>query len=342
MSLRNLSLITAILFVASIFVYVNENKRGTDLLAGSDYIKGLDINEIQKIILTFDDDKKLSLSRDSKRFVLDNHKSYPASTDKVNDLIYKIASIQVKERVDSEVDEKDLVKYELGSDQRKYQVELFDSEGKRTVAFSVGKSQKGKGNFLTKEGTKEVYLSKQNLILNSSYKDFISTFLLELKKDDIEKVSLSADKNIEFVKKDNQFVIETPGGDKFKKEKVEEYTGSFSSIQFDDFFSIDEPQIRSLSFDRDIKIHLKNRLIYRVSLAKDKEDYFVRLSALMEDPQKKFVVSQNDGKEELKKIEDVIQAQEKAQKINSERAPWVYKVDKAVYEKLAKGSKFFL
>ena len=73
MKLQTLSLTTFVLFIASIFVYINENKRGTDLLTGSDYVKGLDINKIQKIDLSFSGDKKITLSRDSNRFVLENH-----------------------------------------------------------------------------------------------------------------------------------------------------------------------------------------------------------------------------------------------------------------------------
>ncbi|MGB0454444.1 MAG: DUF4340 domain-containing protein [Bacteriovoracaceae bacterium] len=342
MKLKTLSIFTAVLFAASIFVYMNENKRGTDLLTGSDYVKGLDINKVQKISLSFSGDKKITFTRDSNRFVLENHKSYPASTDKVNDLIYKIASIQVKEKITSGADEDDLKNYELNKDKRKYLVELFDNDGKKTVSFSVGKSHKGKGNYLYKEGKKEIYLSQENLWLNSSYKDFINTVLLEVKKDDIEKVSLSSDKTMEIVKKDKEFVVEAPTDKKYKKEKAEEYAKSFSSVRFDDFYSLTEPKVQTLNFNKDIKIKLKNKLIYKVSLAKDKEDHFVKLTALLEEAPKQFVVRQDDGKEELQKIEDVIKAQGDAQRINMEKGAWVYKVNKSVYEKLAKDSKFFL
>ena len=342
MKLKTLSIFTSILFLASIFVYTNENKRGTDLLTGSDYVKGLDINKIQKISLNFSGDKKITLTRDSNRFVLENHKSYPASTDKVNDLIYKIASIQVKEKIASGADEDDLKKYELGKDKRKYLVELFDNDGKKTVAFSVGKSHKGKGNYLFKEGKKEIYLSQENLWLNSSYKDFVNTVLLEVKKDDIEKVSLKSDKNLEIVKKDKEFVVENPTDKQYKKEKAEEYAKSFSSVRFDDFYSLTEPKVQALNFDKDIKIKLKNKLIYKVSLAKDKDDHFVKLTALLEEAPKQFVVRQDDGKEELQKIEDVIKAHGDAQRVNMEKGAWVYKVNKSVYDKLAKDSSFFL
>ena len=53
MKLKNLSILTGLLFVISVFVFINENKRGTDLLGGSDYIKGLDVNKIQKNYIKF-------------------------------------------------------------------------------------------------------------------------------------------------------------------------------------------------------------------------------------------------------------------------------------------------
>jgi hypothetical protein len=342
MKLKTLSIFTSILFVISIVMYVNENKRGTDLLAGSDYIKGLDINKVHKIVLSFKGDKKITLTRDSSKFVLEDHKSYPASTNKVNDLIYKIASIQVKEKVASSVGEDDLKKFELDEKSSQYKVELVDNDGKKTVSFRVGKAHKGKGNYLVKEGKEEVYLSDSTLWLNSSYKDFINTVLLEVKKDEIEKVSLNSDKKIEIVKKDNDFVIEEPAGKKFKKEKASEYASSFSNIRFEDFYSVTEPKIQGLKFEKDVRVKLKNQLIYRVSLAKEKDDHFIKLRALLEEAPTQFVVKKDDGKEELQKIEDTIKAQSEAQKVNLERGAWVYKIDKSTYEKLAKKSQFFL
>lgn len=342
MKLKTLSIFTGVLFIISLFVYSNENKRGTDLLTGSDYVKGLDINKIQKISLSFSGDKKITFTRDANKFVLENHKSYPASTDKINDLIYKIASIQVKEKITSNANDSDLSKFELNKEKRKYLVELFDNDGKKTVAFSVGKSYKGKGNYLLREGKDEVYLSKKSLWINSSYKDFINTVLFDVKKNDIEKISLSSDKDIEILKKDKEFVVEHPSDFKFKKEKVEEYTKNFSFVKFNDFYPVTDSKVKSLKFDKNVKLQLKNKLIYKISLAHEKDEHFVKLSALLEEAPKKFVVRQDDGKEELQKIEDVIKAQGEAQKINIERGVWVYKVDKSVYEKLAKNSKFFL
>ena len=151
MKLKTLSILTTVLFVVSVFIHIHENRRGTDLLSGSDYIKGLDIEKVNRIVLSFQNDKQIVLTRSSNKFILENFNSYPASTEKINDLIYKISNIQVKEKVSSNVDEEDLAKWELDNKSKKYLVEFFDNDGNKTVSFRVGKSNKGRGNYLYKE-----------------------------------------------------------------------------------------------------------------------------------------------------------------------------------------------
>ena len=342
MKLKTLSILTGVLFAISIVVHINENKRGTDLLEGSDYIKGLDVGKVQKIALTFKDNKKLVLTRDSGRFVLESHKSYPAASDKVNDLIYQIASIQVKEKVLSDSGEGDFKKYELDEKSRHCLVELFDNDGKKTVSFSVGKSYKGKGRYLFKEDSKEIYLSQSGLQIPSSHKDFVDTMLLDIKRDDIEKISIRGGTQIDLAKQDQSFVVESPKNKKFKKEKAEEYAKSFTSLKFDEFYSHSGPSVQSLQFRRDIKIQLKNRIIYHLKLASNKSDYYVKLNALMNEVPRQIVINKDDGKDKLQNVENIIKAQGTAQRFNQEKASWVYKIDKTVYEKIVKDSTFFL
>ena len=342
MSLKTLSLLTGSLFIVSVLVFVNESRRGTGLLSGSDYIKGLDVETIQKIVLHFDGEKKTILTRDGQRFVLEGHKSYPAASDKVNDLIYKIASIEVKEEVSSNADEELLKQFELDEKSRKYFIELFDNDSKRTVAFRVGKSSKGKGHYLFKEGKESVHLSLSSFWLNPSHKEFVDTNLLSLKQDEIDRLTLTNSK-IELVRKDKEFTFAgTSANKKFKKEKAEEYVKNFAFLRFDDFFTPGETEVRTLKFNRKIRIQMKNKLVYQLSLAKKKDSYFAKLNALVHELPDKVVVRQDDDKEKLQKIEGMIKAQEVAQKINREKSAWIYKIDKSVYEDIVKDSKFFM
>ena len=341
MKLKNLSILTGILFVISIFVFINENKRGTDLLAGSDYIKGLDVSKIQKIVLNFKEKDKLVLSRDGERFVLESHKSYPAASDKVNDLVYKIASIQVDKKIASSVREEDLKKYELDEKSRQFSVELFDNDNKKTVSFRVGKSDKDK-SYLFKEGEGDVYLSRNKVWFNSSYKYFVNTVLLNVKSDDVVKIHLKSNAEIEIVKKEKDFIVTQPPGKQFKKEKALEYAQSFTVVRFDDFYSVNEPEVQGLRFTKEIKLQLENKLIYEMSFAKKKKEYFVKLQARVEEAPRQIVLKKSDGAEKLKDVENVIESQATARIFNLEKGRWVYKISESLYEKLLKNSKFFL
>ena len=206
----------------------------------------------------------------------------------------------------------------------------------------MGKSNKGKGNYLYRERKKDIYLSKENLWLNSSYKDFINTVLLNVPKDDVQKVTLKTDQELQIVKKENSFIIPGEMKKKIKQEKAKDYLQGLSNLRFEDFLTVTEPKAQGLKFSKDVEIELENKLVYKISMAEEGDDYFVRLAALLNEAPKQFVVKKDDGKEELQKIEDVLKAQAEAQKLNMEKGAWVYKVNKSVYEKLAKETKFFL
>ncbi|MCY4643800.1 MAG: DUF4340 domain-containing protein [Bacteriovoracales bacterium] len=342
MKLKTLSILTGFLFAISIVVFLNENRRGTDLLSGSDYIKGLDIGKVQKIALHFKEGKKITLARSDSRFILEDHKSYPAASNKINDLIFQIASLRVREKVGSNVGEDDLKKYELDQKSKQYLVEIFDNDGKKTVAFRVGKDYKGKGNYLYKEGGKDVYLSENPFRLNSSPKDFINTILFDIGKEKIEKIELESQAKIELAKEGDAFVVKTPSKKKFKKEKIDEYVGSFSSVGFEDYYSYSDPKVRGLNFNKQIRVLLKNKLIYRMGLAKDKKNHFIKLNASIDESSQKIVIHKDDGQDKLKNIEDVVKAQGKAQRINLERGGWIYQIDEATYKKLVVGTSFFM
>ena len=252
MSLRILSAVTGFLFVISLGVFYMENRKGVDLVEGSDYIKGLDVEKINKISLSFTGDKSLTFERDGTKFVISNHKAYPASTKKINDLIYKIASLQVKEKVASKPSEKDLEEYELNPKSRRYFIEIYDNSGAKTVSFFVGKSQKNRGNYLYKEEGDAVYLSRETIDLDSSHQDFLDIVLIDIKKDEIESVELETDDIdvIELVKKDKKFSLVKPPKKDFKEEEVEEYFGNFSNLRLDGFYKHDEKEVQVLSFDK--------------------------------------------------------------------------------------------
>ncbi len=138
------------------------------------------------------------------------------------------------------------------------------------------------------------------------------------------------------------FFIFSPKKAKLKKETLEDYTKAFSTIRFDDFFQYNENKVEKLNFDTNIQLELENQLIYDLQLAKEKEDHFLKVSARVLEPKSEFVINQNDGEEELKKIQNIVEAQATAQRVNRLKSSWIYKINKDTYEKIVKDKKFFL
>ena len=342
MKLKPLAILTSVLFLISIIVFINENKRGTDLLLGSDYIKGLDVEKIKEIIVIPKDASKISFMRDGAKFLLRDHKSYPASSAKVNELIYKIASIQVKEKIAGGAGDDMLKKFELDSTSRKYLIEIIDNDGKKTVSFSVGRSSKGRGYYLFSEKSGDIYLSKSDFTISSSHQGYINKTFLGLKKDSISEVIIQEKSIIKLVSNGARFIMDSPKGKKIKEDKISEYMDNFSSISFEDYYEHNSPQVQSLRFGQGVDVHLKNKLVYKMRLAKKGDDCFIKASAHATNIPKQIVVGKEDGDEKLKNVEDIINAQKEYQRFNEERASWVYKINRSTYDNLLKGLSFFL
>lgn len=340
MKLKHLSILTACLFFLSLVVFGLKNQRGNDLIAGSDFIKGLDVNSIHKIKISFKEGEAISLKRDENKFVLSDHNSYPASNSKVNDLIFKIANLQVKEKIASSVEDGDLKAYELDEVGRHYLVEIFDFKESNIVSFRVGKSKNG-GRYLFREGKNDVYLSKNSLWLNSTYKSFVDTLLVKFNKEEVERITLQSDRAIDLLKNEDKFIVKSPEGVKFSDKKIDEYVSSLGQIRFEEYYKYNDPSVFDLEF-KETKIKLKNGLVYKIDLAEKKEDRYLKVNALIDEMPQQFTVSQSDGVDKLQDIEDVVKAQSEAQLFNLEKAGWVYKVDKSVYEKLLKKSNYFI
>ena len=211
-------------------------------------------------------------------FSLKAHQSYPADTEKINDLVYKIANIQVKKKVTKASNKKTLQSYNLG-EKPKYLIQFFGKEGKRTLSLQVGKNSKEGGNYLLREGKKDVYLSLEPLWFQSSPRNFIDSVFIDIKQKDIESIFFKSPRAFKFFKKGEDFALEIPKRGSFKKDKVKDYARIFNLLRFDEFYLRGASEVSSLNFTQAIDIILSNGTIYHLTLAKKKTDHFVKLEA---------------------------------------------------------------
>ncbi len=343
MKLKTLVISTVSLFMISLIIFFNENKRGSDLVSGSEFIKGLDVSKIHKIVLTGTENKKVVLIRDNDRFLVENKKGYFASSDKINDVVYKIASLQVREKVSEKSNEEDLKKYQLDPNSRSYLVEVFDNDDKKTVSFSVGKNYKGKGNYLIKSSSDDIYLSQTPFGIELDTSFYINSNLISLNKNEIEKIEIKDSKNEFLINASGEKItLEGVKKKKVKEEKLKECLDAFSSVKFKDFYNSSDEKVRDLQFNKTSRIHLKNGLIYALSFSKLKDDIYVKVNALTNEIPKQIVVNQDDGQDKLKNIQNMVEAAGIATRVNTEKGSWIYSINENIYQKIAPKIDFFL
>ena len=339
MSLKKLSFLTATLFILSVAVYINENRRGSDLLAGSYYITGLDVGSIERIVIGLAGEEKITLAKKGERFILEGHKSYPAATDRVNELLFQITGIEVAEKTVSEASEEDIVAYELDEESKKYSLSLVNREGNELAGFSVGKSYRGRGDYLLKNGEKDIYLSKAPLGIGTTYKSFVDTALFSIDEAEVEHLELKGNgRAMVFSGPAGNLTFQGPGGQNFKKEKIDEYLGALGTLRFEDFFTENDTEIQRVNFNRNLTIRLAGGLVYEASFATREENYWVRLKASVHEGQRAQTPDEEDSTANVSKV---VEAQAQAERVNREHSSWIYKIGQAAFERMIKEASFF-
>ena len=260
-------------------------------------------------------DNDIILTKRDDTFFLEKHKLYPADSGKVNDLLYKIASIEIKAKITSSASEQNLKDYELNEELKRVGIKLYDNTGKEILSFRVGKEQSGRGNYLLKNGEKVVYLSGNPLYIGSSSDTFVDKTLLAVKEEEIEQILVNSKK---------------------KKEK-ENYADFLKNLVFANYFTTTDLETKNLKFTRKISVHLKNKLIYNIALAKKGDDYFVKIDASVDETiPKEVVIRKDNAKEDIENAGNIFEIQSKARFFNKRKSNWIYKIYKSSYEGLVK------
>ena len=149
-TILKLSLVTLGLFVLSIFTYRWDHYRGVDLVSGSEFVSSLDIDKISSFTIKGKKGELLVFERSGENFNLKNFSGYPTSSNAVSDLIYKLLSLTVKEKITQSI--KDFKKYGVGEKEANLHFSFLNEKGKEVLGLYVGNSYKGSANYVRLSG----------------------------------------------------------------------------------------------------------------------------------------------------------------------------------------------
>jgi hypothetical protein len=330
--IKKLTTLTIILFAASLLLHLNDSQVSNDLASGSDFIKGFNPAQANKIIIKKENSEALTLRRLNQSYVMSEHYNYPAENDKINVLLFKIADIKVLELISKS--KGDFEKYNLTDDKSKIEVQVYNNQEELMLNFLIGKDKNNKGQYIRFKDKKDIYLTDSLLSFSTDMDSYIKKTINIQESKNIQNVNASLNgNNIEIVKKDNNYKL-TKKNKSIKDDEVKDYVSKLGSVTFQNVKPRNSAESASLNFDQQLSIIDKNKIITSIEIASHSKKYFVRLSSSIKDAPKEVSLGKNDSDEKLKNIDEMIKAQQKSQEFNLKHSGWVYEVSENTFNNL--------
>lgn len=170
-TLKKQFVLLALLWIISLGVYWNEHRRGGDFQIGQEFLKGLDITQIDKLVMRDNSGKEMIFKRMGEGFVMENLYNYPAHHGRLNDILFDLSKIVVSAKVSSDKDRH--LRYSVASDKGKQTFELYDRRGQLMVKFYVGEEYKPVGRYIRKEGDDSTYVTQGGITIEFDEERYI-------------------------------------------------------------------------------------------------------------------------------------------------------------------------
>lgn len=347
-----LSLLTSVLFIISVFVYVIDNRRQAGPKVGTEFLDGFSVSSVYKITHMRSAEELFTLEMDGNAFVLKNMESYPALTQKVNDLLYELGRTQIVEMASAS--KSSFQELEL-SDEKPYgQFIVYDKSGKELFNFYIGKMFKNIGRYARFKGSDEVYLIDDSPTLSSISKyAFIDQMILKevVKVDEIESIVIDSQGRQEEIlakvappsqdqdgkiipdQKSEQMEFQLVGDSGYQSQKLRSYVSAMTTARYNSLKRNGFSAILNSKPVLSLTISSKNKLKINIFLYKIDESYYATFNALIDQAANQIEISKDDGEEKYKEVQEMVDAQKALQSFNKQHDGWVYEFEKNEFEK---------
>ncbi|MHC4122501.1 MAG: DUF4340 domain-containing protein [Planctomycetota bacterium] len=288
-------------------------------------IQGLDPEDIGSIVISAGEDT-VTLNRKGKRFVIAEKNDYPAKINEVNRLISSCMDIkrEVKPYTTNTANHKDL---EVAEENAKNIIKFLKPDFEMLVGLVIGKDrEQGQGAFVRLISDDEVYVTPKVPWINAGSSNYIEQKIVELKREDIEEVTVVSPKASYTLKADKEgnIVLENlPEGKKLKD--YDQVFNALSSLSFDDVVRRSKLR-KELTFDNKFICRLKDSTIYTIEIAKKDNKNYIICDAKFTDETPITKEKSVESEEELIKKEAKLLARDAAQHFSMIHRNWIYEI----------------
>jgi len=295
-------------------------------------IQGLDTDDIDRITLG-PPDKMITLKKSGDQFYLVEKGNYPASTQRINNLLTSSLEIRVSELItDNPKNFKDL---DLTEDTGRSIVKFFNAEEELITGILVGKRDtSAQGDYvrlISKEQDTDTkaYLSLNVPMLDMGALAYLDKQIFKTEKENISKVTVVRPEGAYTISsdKENKITLENIPRNKKVKDNLDEdvFTAAidftFSDVQKE------SDMTEKLDFSTTYVCDLKDSSVYTFKLAEKDDKTYVKCSSDVTDKEPvrvKTGVVESD--EALKAKEAKLLSRQASFDFNKRHRGWVYEV----------------
>jgi hypothetical protein len=283
-------------------------------------------------------DAPVVLRRKGDGFVVTNRANYPASSQRVSDLIFKSMEVRAQRKVTE-----DPVNHpELGvapESPGAVAVSFYgkppadappEAFGRRLAGYVIGETaQRSVGHmavYLKRAGEDAVYETESHLRVATNPVDYIEPDLLDIPADDILRMTIKRGDDELVIARDVQgepVLQDVPEGREAKQYEVKRTLAVLEDFELADVMPAPEADFE---WDADFTALLRTGQKYTLRTAEEGGKYYGVLSA---EPSGKPVTidrEAQDTDEELEAKEEAVQAEIAARAFTPRHAPWVYEL----------------
>ena len=336
MSNRNLKILAVVALAMIIWAVVQSkiaNRPTMVTTLNTPLIQGLVTSNIDSVVLGRGEDNA-TLKRREKKFVVKDKDNYPATTEKINNLMASILDIRVNELFTSNPENHKAL--EVTKENASSVVKFLDKEGKLLVGVVVGKRERERNityvRRLVQDKTQsdKVYTSSNVPWLQTSAMSFIDKRLFKVTKKDISRVSVGGSDGTYRIKADENDKITVhkviPEGKKLKGTDYENVFTAVTDLEFDDVQKVSD-KTADLRFDRVFVCELKDATIATFKLAEKDDKNYVKCGAEYTGDLRITEKDVKDASEEdLKENEARLLARDAAVDFTKKHKGWIYQI----------------
>lgn len=335
MNNRRLTILAAVaagMLLLTVLLYTDAGRAEPRFARGMPLVQGLVPEQIHTLAVETGQDK-VTLKRRGEGFSVAEKNGYPASVEKINDLIVRVLDATAADRITTSPQNHEELGVALGSPEA-VEVSFLDEQGRRMVGIVKGKSPRdAAGVYARRMEEDAVYLTEESLYFGTTPTDYVDKDLLSVETDEITEVSVeTAEGSYELARNETgkPGLAAVPEGREVEASEVDTVFGALSSLRMRDVTPAAEAE---LEWDAAYVCRLENQVTYRIETAEKEATFYARLSAT--GPNVESVeITRTESDEELKRKEALLQASDRAREFIARHQGWVYEVPKWQAEKL--------